>query len=87
MNTTVHPRHTTARNAGEHSRIARRYRPSARELFTVLRERMYQSRPIIGERVVMPGAMPDWRGIIRTSTVPIFGKPTFRNVIEDGEHR
>lgn len=54
---------------------------------TVLSERVHRSRPIIGERVVIPhGAQPDSKGVIRTSTVPIFGKPTFRNVIEGGEH-
>lgn len=84
MTTTIHPRHTTARTAGEHFRIARRYQPSARELFPVLRERLHQSRPLLGwdvngkrqTRAPRPGV----------KATPVYGPATFRNVIEGGEH-
>lgn len=82
MTTLIHPKHTTPRNAVEHTRIARRYRPSARELFPELRERLLSSRLIIGDMRPIPGADG-----VKTPLRPIYGKPTFRNVIEDGEHR
>lgn len=54
----------------ERQRIEGRLRPSARDMFPGLRDRLLASRPIVGE---IDGA-------------PIFGKPTFRNVIEGGVH-
>lgn len=72
----------------ERLRIEGRLRPSARELFPANVERLMASRPVIGERVIVPrGSKPDDKGVIRTSTVPVYGAPTFRNVInENGEH-
>lgn len=53
-------------------RTAASIRPSAREWFPYLLDRLMASRPVIGE---------DDRGL------PIFGAPTFRNVIDEhGEH-
>lgn len=49
----------------------RQYSPSARDVFPMLRQRLLESRPVIG----------------RMGTQPIYGKPTFRNVIdENGQH-
>ncbi|WP_336642293.1 hypothetical protein [Microbacterium sp. MMO-56] len=69
-------------------RVESKLRPSARDLAGPLVERMLASRPVIGTRVtVPPGAKPDSKGVIRTSTVPIYGAPEFRNVINTkGEH-
>lgn len=75
-----------ARRKGQAStardRIEAQYAPSARELFPALRLRLLSSRPIVGD-------MPPVRGAdgITTPLRPIYGKPTFRNVIEDGELR
>lgn len=85
--TTVHPRHTSPRRAREHAAIAARYQPSARELFPQLVERLHNSRPVIGEKHVVPvGAKPNRKGVLPTVAVPIFGAPTFRNRIVGGEH-
>lgn len=65
---------TTARAAAEHRAIANRYRPSARELFPALRARLLASRPVLA---VTDEGTPRERVVL--------GKPTFRNVIEDGE--
>lgn len=65
-------------------RLARedRLRSSARDLFPALCERLLASRPIIGDQKPRPGA----DGITSTR-LPIYGKPTFRNVIdENGKH-
>ncbi|WP_066041964.1 hypothetical protein [Herbiconiux solani] len=51
--------------------------PGAREVFPVLRERLLASRPIVGDKKPRHGADG-----IRTPLEPIYGKPTFRNVIE-----
>lgn len=59
-----------------------RLRPSARELFAVLRERLLASRPIIGYQKPLPGAYG-----IASTRLPIYGRPTFRNAIdENGNH-
>lgn len=72
----------------ERLRVESRLRPSARDLFPHLRERLLASRPVIGSRVIVPrGATPDRKGVIKTTTEPIYGAPTFRNRINDkGEH-
>lgn len=80
--TTVHPKHTDPRTAREHARIGARYAPSVRELFPVLRERLLASRPIIGDRKPRPGAAG-----ISTPLEPIYGKPTYRNAVKDGQLR
>lgn len=50
--------------------------PSARELFPLLRARLLASRPYIGQRENPAGDI-----------TPIYGAPTFRNVIdESGRH-
>lgn len=82
MTTTIHPRHTTRRNAAEHARIAKRYKPSARELFAPLRDRLLASRPIVGDMRPVPGADG-----VRTPLRPIYGAPTFRNVVVEGAHQ
>lgn len=65
----------------ERERLERRVQPSARERFESLVERLRASRPIVGDMKPIPGA----DGI--TSVLrPVYGKPTFRNVIEDGKH-
>lgn len=67
----------------ERLRIESKLRPSARDLAGPLVERMLASRPVIGERVIVPGdARPDSKGVIRTSTVAIYGAPTFRNSLD-----
>lgn len=82
MTTTIRPRHTSPRTASEHRRIAAKYSPSARELFVPLRKLLLASRPIIGDRKPIPGADG-----IKTPLRPIYGAPTFRNVLVDGELR
>lgn len=77
-------RHYVAPQPAVRERVAieSRLRPSARDLFGPLVERLAASRPVIGERVIVPrNARPDAKGVIRTSTVPIYGAPTFRNRI------
>lgn len=71
----------------ERLRIERAYEPSARDLAPALVKRMLDSRPVVGERVIIPrGAKPDKKGVIRTTTEPIYGPSKFRNVIVDGRH-
>ncbi len=89
VTTTIHPRHASrlARVQREHAVIESRFAPSARELFGPLRDRMLASRPVVGTRIFVPaGARPDKKGVLRTESAPIFGKPTFRNVIVEGVH-
>lgn len=65
-----------------------RYAPSARELFPTLRDRLLASRPVIGTKATFPKVgRAQGRGLI-AKTEPIYGSPTFRNVIdaETGEH-
>lgn len=86
----LHPRLVARIHPGlvaERARIARRYEPTARERFPVLRDRLLASRPVIGTRARFPKIGPkQGRGIV-AETWPIYGAPTFRNVIENGEHR
>jgi hypothetical protein len=80
------PQAVPARVARERQRIARRYQPSARELFPVLRDRLLASRPVIGTRATFPKGSPSRRSLV-AETEPIYGKPTFRNRIdENGAH-
>lgn len=74
-------RRASARLQAERAWIAGRYKPSARELFPVLVERLLASRPVLG-------FTPETYHANETVTggQPIFGKPTFRNVIENGVH-
>lgn len=86
----LHPRHLVdARMIRERRVIASRYRASARDLFPALRERLLASRPIIGTKATFPKLSLQKRaprGII-AKTEPIYGAPTFRNVIdENGRH-
>ncbi|MFT4281225.1 hypothetical protein [Microbacterium sp.] len=62
----------------ERERIERKLRPSARDLFPVLRTRLLESRPIIGDQKPRRGADG-----IRTTLLPVYGKPTFRNVVDE----
>ncbi|WP_439593917.1 hypothetical protein [Microbacterium sp.] len=58
-------------------------RMSAREWFAYLRPVLLASRPIVGERTLLH--VRDSKG--RPKVEPIYGPPTFRNVIdEDGHH-
>lgn len=79
----VHPRHLVdVRMRRERHAIASKYRASARDLFPALRERLLGSRPIIGDQKPRRGA----DGITST-LLPVYGPPTFRNVIdENGRH-
>lgn len=82
--TELHPRHTMIgdrRVLGERLRIASRVRPSAREQFADLRVRLLASRSIIGDQKARRGADG-----ITSPRLPLYGKPTFRNVIENGRH-
>jgi hypothetical protein len=72
----------TTRERNEANRRAAALQPTAREMFPYLRVRLLASRPIIGDKPPRPGADGT-----TTPLEPIYGKPTFRNVIEDGEHR
>ncbi|GAA4762327.1 hypothetical protein [Microbacterium gilvum] len=54
--------------AAERMRLQASVRPTAREMFPILRERLLASRPVIGE----------------IDGTPVYGEPTFRNVIENG---
>lgn len=74
----LHPRHLQARDrrvVGERIRIAGQVRASARDLFPYLRDRLLASRPLL--EVVDEGYPEERR---------VYGKPTFRNVIENGRH-
>ena len=79
MSTTIHPRHTTRRTVAEHSRIAARFRPSARELFGPLRDRLLASRKIVGDMPPIPSADG-----VSAPLRPIYGPPSFRNVVVEG---
>ena len=69
----------------ERQRIERSLKPSARDLFPALRERLLTSRPVVGERKTVVGR--DRIGRARYRREPILGAPTFRNVIdENGQH-
>lgn len=60
----------------------RQYSPSARDVFPMLRARLLGSRPVVGFTAEVFHADGS-----RTESQPIFGKPTFRNVIdENGAH-
>lgn len=63
----------------ERERIERKLRPSARDLFPTLRERLLTSRPIIGDRKPRRGADG-----VSTPLEPVYGAPTFRNVLVEG---
>lgn len=64
--------------------------PSARELFPVLRERLLASRPVLepSRTVVFEHVLPgggSWRQ--KQTIPPVYGEPTFRNVIDEkGRH-
>lgn len=58
------------------SRVA----PSTRDIWPGLRARLLASRPVVGERV--HPHLTDAKG--KPLREPVFGAPTFRNVIEDG---
>lgn len=78
-------RHTPAekkRRAAERQAITRLYRPSARELFPALRERLLASRPEVGVRARF---VPNRTGRLVAVQETVYGAPTFRNVIEGGD--
>jgi hypothetical protein len=52
-----------------------RFAPSARELFPMLRRRLLESRPVLA---IFDEGRPGERWM--------YGDPTFRNVIENGQH-
>lgn len=56
-------------------------KPSAREWFKLLRPRLLQSRPVVDTTREVFHADGS-----HTGGKPIYGKPTFRNVIEKGKH-
>jgi hypothetical protein len=67
--------------------LSRRLKPSARELFPLLRARLLDSRPLLEPaRMERPGT--GGRAFGKGRMVPaVYGKPTFRNVIdENGKH-
>lgn len=65
----------------ERERLEQGLQPSARERFASLVVRLRASRPIVGDMKPIRGADG-----ITTPRRPIYGKPTLRNVIEDGKH-
>lgn len=74
----LHPRLLQVRDrrtVAERLRMVGRAKPSARDLFPPLRERLLASRPVLA---FIDEGTPSQR--------VIFGEPTFRNVIVNGEH-
>ena len=70
------------RELAEKVREARKIRPSARQLFTQLNQRRLDSRPITPVKRTL---VADGQTIRYTE--PVYGEPTFRNIInEKGEH-
>lgn len=74
----------------ERERLEGGLKPSAREWFPVLRERLLASRPVIEPAkfakvpTLVDGKV---RQIKKQVAPPKYGKPTFRNVLdENGEH-
>lgn len=59
---------------------------SARELFPILREKLLASRPQIGLNRGAYRRDKSGRKRYFNDPTPIFGAPTFRNIIKDGEH-
>lgn len=79
---TIVRRHTPLRLSGiTQASYLREPGLSAREIFPGARERLLASRPIAGYQ------RDKQRNGRMVPGDPIYGKPTFRNVIEDGEHR
>lgn len=72
--------------------MSRRLKPSARELFPLLRARLLDSRPLLEpEQKIkhrpMRGVVSPRRGYSVQVVPAKFGAPTFRNVIdENGKH-
>lgn len=60
---------------------ARTVEPSAREMFAIGRQLLLASRPVL--EVVNHRYLKDAKG--KPVKVTVYGPPTFRNVIEDGE--
>jgi hypothetical protein len=80
------PRQLTAQNLPAYRdavQRARGHKGSARQTFAALRPVLIQSRPLL--QVLKHPHLRDGKG--KPIEVPIFGAPTLRNVIEDGEHR
>lgn len=59
---------------------------SARELFPILREKLLASRPEVGINRGPYRRDKTGRKRYFHKPTPVFGKPTFRNVIENGVH-
>lgn len=72
----------------EHERIHARYQPSARELFPLLRELLLSSRPVVEEarEVVRYAGEGMAMRTNRQHVETIYGRPTFRNVLEIDEN-
>lgn len=75
-------RRTRAAKSREGARIALAYEPSARELFPELRERLHASRPVIGQNRGAYRRDRSGRKRYLNAPTPIYGRPTFRNVMQ-----
>lgn len=76
-----------ARNAPaqrERERVEKAFRPDARAWFLPLRWRLLTSGPVIAAAVMGTHTIDGREYVVKPA---VYGKPTFRNVIEDGEHR
>lgn len=76
----MHVRHYAAPRpvVVERQRIEGRLRPSARDLFPMLRERLLASRPIVGDMRPIKGADG-----VNTPLRPVYGAPRFRNRLDE----
>jgi len=80
-------RRAPADAARERQRIELRYAQDARALFPELRDRLLASRPVIGTKAKIPTTGGRRGRVLVADTEPIYGKPTFRNRIdENGVH-
>ncbi len=60
---------------------------SARELFPILREKLLASRPVVGQdRGPYKRDKTGRKRYFGKTSTPIYGAPTFRNIIKDGGH-
>lgn len=59
---------------------------SARELFPILNRKRLDSRPVVGQDRGDFKIDKSGRKRYFNKPMPIYGDPTFRNIIENGEH-